>query len=347
MTSMRPTRSQIAPVADGGLRPRWSVMIPTFNCADYLRHTLTSVLAQDPGPEVMQIEVVDDGSIIDDPESVVRELAPGRAGFFRQPRNVGHVENFNTCLRRARGHLVHLLHGDDIVRPGFYDTMSEPLASYPEVGAAFCRFTAIDGEGNVIKDWTLEQEHGGILEGWLERIAIGQRLQPPCMVVRRRVYEEVGGFDARIRRYGEDWEMWVRIAARWPVWYEPRPLACYRVSNASLSGEALRSGENVQDLRRIIEINRASLPHESRERLTAAALRTAAVTAVRRGHRFLQNGDVQGASAQFSEAVRSSPRTGVLARLLFAIVHGVLLHVARRFLAALKVRRAAHQSTRL
>ena len=57
-------------------RPRWSVMIPTYNCADHLRAALAGVLAQDPGPEEMQIEVVDDASE-DDPESVVAELGGG------------------------------------------------------------------------------------------------------------------------------------------------------------------------------------------------------------------------------------------------------------------------------
>ena len=51
---------EIPPLPDGESRPRWSVMIPTYNCAALLRQTLESVLAQDPGPEVMQIEVIDD-----------------------------------------------------------------------------------------------------------------------------------------------------------------------------------------------------------------------------------------------------------------------------------------------
>ena len=56
-----------------------SVMIPTYNCATFLRTTLESVLAQDPGPEQMQIEVVDDHSTEDDPAVVVRALGAGRA----------------------------------------------------------------------------------------------------------------------------------------------------------------------------------------------------------------------------------------------------------------------------
>ena len=52
--------SLLPPVPAGEARPFWSVMIPTYNCAVYLRETLASVLAQDPGPDRMQIEVVDD-----------------------------------------------------------------------------------------------------------------------------------------------------------------------------------------------------------------------------------------------------------------------------------------------
>src|SRR5206468_9339134 len=58
----------IAPVAEEGTRPFWSVMIPTYNCGDYLRRTLQSVLAQDPGPDQMQIEVVDGSSTKHNPE---------------------------------------------------------------------------------------------------------------------------------------------------------------------------------------------------------------------------------------------------------------------------------------
>ena len=58
---------RIPPVDSQVDRPFWSVMIPTYNRATYLERTLASVLAQDPGPQKMQIEVVDDASTSDDP----------------------------------------------------------------------------------------------------------------------------------------------------------------------------------------------------------------------------------------------------------------------------------------
>src|SRR5688572_27849490 len=80
-------RAEIPPVPDGVARPFWSVMIPTYHCARFLRQTLESVLIQDPGPVWMQIEVVDDGSILDDPGAVVAEVGQGRVHFYRQAQN--------------------------------------------------------------------------------------------------------------------------------------------------------------------------------------------------------------------------------------------------------------------
>src|SRR6476660_2949045 len=59
--------------------PFWSVMIPTYNArADYLEETLRSVLQQDPGPDQMQIEVIDDASSNGAPTEFVRKLAGKR-----------------------------------------------------------------------------------------------------------------------------------------------------------------------------------------------------------------------------------------------------------------------------
>ncbi len=321
-------REPIEPPPAGDARPLWSVMIPTFNCAAYLRETLASVLAQDPGPEQMQIEVVDDGSG-DDPQAVVEELGRGRVGFYRQPENVGHVGNFNTCLRRARGQLVHLLHGDDAVRPGFYATMARPFAERAEVGAAFCRYISMDADGNWETIGALEPGGRGVLEGWLERIALGQRLQTPCMVVRRAVYEQLGGFDRRLT-HSEDWEMWTRIAAHFQVWYEPEPLALYRVHRSSSSGASRSVGENVVDLRRAIAINRELLPPDRAAEITRRALQITAVTALRRARRMLHAGDDAAARAQVREALRTSRSLPVVERLVLLAALWLRARLGRR-----------------
>src|ERR1019366_10494544 len=120
---------KIGPSPEVSRRPFWSVMIPAYNRTKYLEKTLRSVLSQDPGPEEMQIEVVDDVSLVDDPEPIVRRVAGHRVSFFRNPRNLGLMPNFNNCIERSQGQWVHILHTDDFVYPGFYERLKAPLES--------------------------------------------------------------------------------------------------------------------------------------------------------------------------------------------------------------------------
>lgn len=252
-------------------RPLWSVMIPAYNCSCYLRDAMKSVLAQDPGAEKMQIEVIDDCSTDEDVAALVAEIGKGRIGFFRQEKNVGSLRNFETCLNRSEGVLIHLLHGDDLVKPGFYLEIEKLFDQYPQAGAAFTAVSYINKNGEQWFDDKKVSEKPGIIEDWLYKIAQVQWVEPPAMVVKRHVYEQLGSFFAV--HYGEDWEMWIRIAAHFPVAFSPNYLALYRKHPANISAKSLLSGENIKDIQKVIDIVQQYLPPDHRERLKKAAMK--------------------------------------------------------------------------
>jgi glycosyltransferase involved in cell wall biosynthesis len=329
-------RERLQPVPHGVERPLWSVMIPTFNCAGYLRETLGSVLAQDPGPHLMQIEVIDDASDRDDPQAVVAELGQGRVGFYRQPANVGHAANFRTCLERARGHYVHLLHGDDAVKPGFYSRIHHGFERCPDAGAAFCRQIYVDSQGREIWISDVERSPSGPLDNWLERISVRQLIQTPSIVVRRTVYERLGLFDPRLS-WCEDWEMWCRIAANYPVWYEEEPLALYRLHDTSSTSRKIHTGENVRDVRRAAKIISAYLPPASAPRIHRESMEHWADDALRvRAPMLLQHGDLVGAGRQIIEALRCSRSPATIRKLA-----GLLARSSSRAAKAMGARSAA------
>jgi glycosyltransferase involved in cell wall biosynthesis len=303
-------------------RPLWSVMIPAYNCARFLRDSLASVLAQDMGPELMQIEVVDDHSTRDDPGAVVESLGRGRVGFFRQPTNQGVTGNLNTCLQRARGSLVHLLHGDDLVRDGFYRRMQQPFEDRPEIGAAFCRQIFIDEAGRWLSISPLDQDESGLFEDGVRRLATEQRIMTPSIVVRREVYERLGGFDRRLI-CSEDWEMWVRIAAHYPIAYEIEPLALYRMHGDSNTGRHLRTGEDVRYTRDAIDIFEKYLAPDVARSVTGRARETYALAALRCAETMLRRRDAEAMSAQIREALKLSHSGPVLRRTLRLWLHGV------------------------
>lgn len=263
----------------------------------------------------MQIEVVDDASGDADIDALVRAMGNGRVNYFRQRENVGSLRNFQTCLDRSRGRLVHILHGDDRVRPGFYVKMGKMFEDHPSAGAAFCRYAYVDQEGRELFYHDAEMDRAGILDDWLPRICERQRIQYVAMVVRREVYERVGGFYGV--EYGEDWEMWARIAAQYRIGYTPEVLAEYRKHYASVSGKAFVTGENMSSLAWVMERIQKHLPaadrpvvmRRSRNFYAHYALRVANVL-------WSKFKDRRGASAQARAAWRMSRDAGLLLKII-------------------------------
>jgi len=240
---------RIEPVPAGVPRPLWSVMIPTFNCAGYLRQTLASVLAQAPDADQMQIEVVDDCSTKDDPEAVVREVGAGRVAFHRKPRNEGATANFNTCIARSRGQLVHILHGDDLVLPGFYQRLAEASVAHPNAAFIACRSFYVDEAGviSAVSERVQRLETGG---STVEDFFYATPVQTPGVVVRRRFYEQHGGFLTDLA-HTADREMWARAIYLGGGVVLPDVLCHYRVFAANDSGRLARTAGNLRDLDRL------------------------------------------------------------------------------------------------
>lgn len=292
-------------------RPLWSVMIPTYNRTKYLEQTLKSVLEQAPASDLMQIEVVDNCSTAIDMEAVVHKISQGRISFYRQPENIGLTANLTACIQRSRGHLVHILHDDDVVLPGFYQRLQEGFEKEPTIGAAFCRYANVDEGNHPVYIPKLEQSVPGIVSNWIERIAVEPLIQPPALVVKRHVYENIGGFHSELR-YTCDWEMCKRIAAYYPVWYEPQTLAHYRIHSASATSDVIKSGANVVDRRKAIEISRLYLPHHIVNQLSSKAEEVSALNTLGAARRALSRGDIATAQIQIKEALKCSSSLKIL-----------------------------------
>ena len=320
----------IDPLPPAGDRPRFSVMLPTREPDERLCHALRTVLAQAPPPAVMQIAVVDDASR----PGLTRRLVAAvdtavRVEVVECSERLGLAGNWNRAICLARGELVHLLHQDDFVLPGFYDRIEHGFARGADLGMAFSRTLIIDEGQRTEKRSSLLRWIPGAIADWLPRIAERQRIQTPAAVVPRATYEALGGYRPELRQ-ALDWEMWVRIAARYPVWYEPRALAVYRRHPGNESSRLFRSGQLWPDIAQAIDIIAEMLPAEIRDRVTADSVRWHTASALRTVERLL----AAGMSDQAAETLAQIPE---LLRLLGdrPLRHGRAVH---RRLAALRAR---------
>jgi len=197
-----------------------SVVIPCFNHARFLADALDSVRAQ-TWPHVEAI-VVDDGST-DDPTSVVSRYPDVR--YIRQSnraRNVG--------WRASGGSVVIFLDADDVLAPRAATAAVEQLGSYPEAMLAFGRLEIMDASGKRIPA-TLPIVTGHFYEELLRRNYIRT---PAMAAVRREVMELVGGFDPSCSP-SADYDLYLRVARRYPLIAHPAIVARYRQHAANMS----------------------------------------------------------------------------------------------------------------
>jgi glycosyltransferase involved in cell wall biosynthesis len=228
-------------------------MIPTYNCASFLQETLESVLSQDIDPAEMQIEVIDDCSTTDDPEAVVREFGQNRVSFYRQPFNVGATNNFNTCIARSQGELVHILHGDDTVLSGFYSEIQRLDSGIQGAGLFATRVFFCDEQGVY---FLMTNRFASTAPSHDEAIDLMSDFNPfqfAGVVVRRSVYEQVGGFIPSLVHVA-DWEMWSRVASSSTLALSNKVLGSYRKFAGSDSSKLIKIAENLRDHTRFEQI---------------------------------------------------------------------------------------------
>jgi glycosyltransferase involved in cell wall biosynthesis len=232
----------------GSRGEKLSIIIPTYNCAQYLKETLVSVKQQPSGSlDEAQIVVLDDCSTKDDPESVVRAVWPERVKFVRQPQNVGPCANFNSCLDHAEREWIHILHGDDFALPGAYAEFAEAIATWPDAIAVFARSVLVDANGL----WTAVSPR--LAAGWRGRLLYepemwaGNRVMFPGALLSRRAIDKVGGFDCSFCHV-QDWNLWWRVARTGEAVYTNHCVAGYREFEGNHTSTLVRSGKNLEEI---------------------------------------------------------------------------------------------------
>lgn len=178
--------------------PTVSVILPCYNAHRYLTRALDSVRAQTFRD--FEIIVVDDGST--DPETVAYlNQLPSNIRLVRQ-ENRGLPGARNTGFREARGKYVLPLDCDDWIDPTFLEKGVAILDGRRDVAYAFS-YIALEGE----KTGILEKEFNAFEQLFLNQI-------PYCLLIRKEVWQGLGGYDETMRSGYEDWEFNIRVAGQ-------------------------------------------------------------------------------------------------------------------------------------
>jgi glycosyltransferase involved in cell wall biosynthesis len=198
-------------------------VIPTYNRAALLRETLKSVTSQTVMPA--EIVVVDDGSTDNTPQ-VVREFAGAgpTVTFLELPHSNRRGPMRNLGVNATTSQIVAFLDSDDLWQPTRIERQLQKWASAPEAGFAFCNARRFNESGPLGAPWLspTARRDGYILGDVLEEPVAGGS----TLMVKREAFERVGGF--RDLRLNEDYELTLRLAARYRASYVPELLVLVR-----------------------------------------------------------------------------------------------------------------------
>lgn len=186
--------------------PYFSVVIPTYNRASFIRAAVESVLQQ--SYRDFEVIVVDDGST-DNTESVVRSIQDDRLQYLRKLNGErGAARNFGT--REARGKYVTFLDSDDTVYPHHLQTAYDFLQRNP---VEFCHlgFDMKDAKGHVIRE-------SSNLVNINRNILSGNVLSCNGVFVQKEVLLQNPFSEDRALSSLEDWELWLRLGARYTIY---------------------------------------------------------------------------------------------------------------------------------
>lgn len=190
-----------------------SIVVVNYNTAFLLLRCLESLKAQ--GSYIREIVIVDNNSH-DDSVSLVQQHFP-EVHLIASPENLGFGRANNLALKHCTGELVFLLNPDTTLMAGCLAAIGEYMDRHPEIGMAG---TAIyDPQGRLQS--TQNQEYpGNHYAGSLFAALPGTVawLLGASLIVRRKVMEQVQGFDPDYFLYGEDIDLALRIRkAGWPL----------------------------------------------------------------------------------------------------------------------------------
>jgi glycosyltransferase involved in cell wall biosynthesis len=202
-----------------------SVIVPAYNAARTIMKTIESV-QQQTFPD-FELIVINDGST-DRTLELLRTVKDPRIKIFSY-ENGGVSVARNRGIAHATGDFLAFIDTDDLWTSDKLELQLAALKQRPEAGVAYSWTSFMDDQGGAFHGAKSVFYEGNVYA----KLLIGNFLDSGSNpLIRRQAIESVGVFDPKLT-HGEDWELYLRLAARWPFVVVPLPQIFYRQTSGS------------------------------------------------------------------------------------------------------------------
>lgn len=214
--------------------PLVSVITCCYNSAKFLQDTIHSVCEQ----KFQDFEYIFvDGGSTDGTLEIINRYVEGDSEKFKlfHQTTKGLMRARNIGIQQAKGKYICFIDGDDIWSNEKLERQVSYYEQHPEYGLLFTNCVNIDENGIVIPGTGKKDTPDLTIGGLFKHCYISN----PTVMVKKDIYNEIGYFDETLP-YSEDWDMWLRIAIKYPLAYIPDVLAWYRVHRNNMSTGSLK-----------------------------------------------------------------------------------------------------------
>lgn len=222
--------------------PKVSIMIPSYNHAQYVHEALESVLAQTF--QDFEVIVSDDHSP-DQTVAIIRNFDDPRISVHVFSQNVGATMNHEYCWKHCTSPYIALLNSDDVWLPEHLEKAVAHLDTHPSCGAVFSWCSYIDEESNIIDPCSeLFKQPNRTRAEWLRHFFTkGNCICHPSMVIRREVYDKIGFYSRSLRQL-PDFNEWIRLVKHYDLHIIPDVLVQHRRCNNTMGNTSAPVIEN-------------------------------------------------------------------------------------------------------
>jgi glycosyltransferase involved in cell wall biosynthesis len=202
--------------------PLISVLMPVYNCEEYVQAAMDSILNQTFRD--YEFIIIDDGSKDRTKEIVLAAAARDARIKLISRENRGIVPSLNEALEQATGSLIARMDGDDISLPERFQRQVDYLAAHPDCGLVGTQIMFMDPDGRPIAPMPNPLGHEEIVATMLDG---NESVSHPTVIFRRDTARSINGYSDRFK-YAEDIDFFLRMAEATQVANMPDLLLHYR-----------------------------------------------------------------------------------------------------------------------
>ncbi|HEY9901908.1 MAG TPA: glycosyltransferase [Candidatus Sericytochromatia bacterium] len=207
--------------------PIISVIIPSYNAEKTIKETIQSVLNQTW--QDFELLIINDGSQ-DATLEVIESIQDPRIKIFSYP-NAGSSASRNRGIAIAKGEYISFIDADDLWTADKLEAQYKALQENSQAAVAYSWTDHIDESGQFLRSGPQQSFTGDVYARLLLEDFIGNGSNP---LIRAQAFAEVGDFDESLA-HSEDWDLWLRLAARYHFVAVPSPQILYRMCVSSKS----------------------------------------------------------------------------------------------------------------